>query len=470
MLTTASSDQELWGPKQRKASAACGLLQTAAAVGGHLSDGSPSRTHRCFTRLRTMPGALNSNRQICLIGAPWCEGQNLEGADLAPLAMREAGLGDAVRRLGYEWFDSGDVDFAGHFAKQGVKAGSDHHESIALYREWLSGACLDNFSVWARKKSGMNSPEARRPSHDSPPLAEHGNKLQKVDKDKCDAHAVREEVNVVNAKVMGEGLKLIHDSVARAVATEAFVLTVGGDHSIASASISAVAAKHPDIGVIWIDAHADANTPRTSPSGHYHGMPAAHLMGWFEKPGELGEDLAPGVALKGFDWFTSGCLPERRLAYIGLRDVDAEEGRMLRASGVTVFTMRDIDKHGIAAVTERAIKAIDPEERCPIHLSLDIDGVDPFFAPGTGTCARGGLSYREVHYICEDLHRTDRMVSMDLVEVNPGIDLPVPTSGAMHGDDPSLKPASPTVRLAVELVLSALGKTILDPNRALEKE
>jgi arginase len=196
--------------------------------------------------------------------------------------------------------------------------------------------------------------------------------------------------------------------------------------------------------VIWIDAHADANTPRTSPSGHYHGMPAAHLMGWFEKPGELGEDLAPGVALKGFDWFTSGCLPERRLAYIGLRDVDA--------------------------VTERAIKAIDPEERCPIHLSLDIDGVDPFFAPGTGTCARGGLSYREVHYICEDLHRTDRMVSMDLVEVNPGIDLPVPTSGAMHGDDPSLKPASPTVRLAVELVLSALGKTILDPNRALEKE
>ena len=86
-------------------------------------------------------------------------------------------------------------------------------------------------------------------------------------------------------------------------------------------------------GVIWVDAHADANTPRSSPSGHYHGMPAAHLLGWFNKPGELGEGVHP-CDLRGFDWFTGGCLKENKLVYIGLRDVDAEEGRMLRASGV----------------------------------------------------------------------------------------------------------------------------------------
>lgn len=205
---------------------------------------------------------------------------------------------------------------------------------------------------------------------------------------------------------------------------------------------------YPDLGVIWIDAHADANTPRTSPSAHYHGMPAAHLLGWFDN------------GIDGFEWFEPGCLSENRLAYIGLRDIDAEEGRMLRASNVHVFTMREVDKHGIAKVMEMALSAIDPNGFRPLHLSLDIDAVDPHFAPGTGTAARGGLSYREIHYIAEEMAETRRLVGMDLVEINPGLD-EAPQRSSMHGDDPNLKPCSPTVQLGVEVALSALGKRIM---------
>ena len=108
-------------------------------------------------------------------------------------------------------------------------------------------------------------------------------------------------------------------------------------------------------------------------------MPAAHLMGWFKE------------RIEGFDWFPEGgCVEESRLAYIGLRDIDAEEGQMLRDSNVHVYTMRDVDKYGIARVIEMAMRGIDPNGRLPIHLSLDVDSVDPQFAPGTGTCARGG--------------------------------------------------------------------------------
>ena len=177
-----------------------------------------------------------------------------------------------------------------------------------------------------------------------------------------------------------------------------------------------------------------------------------------------------GAGVPGFEWFPSGCLAESKLAYIGLRDVDEEEAKMLRASGVRVFTMRDVDKHGIARVIEMAIEAVGPSHDTPLHLSLDIDAIDPQYAPGTGTAARGGLTYREIHYICEECALSGRLVSMDLVEVNPGIDPPPmlessaadhhTNGGAMHGDNPAIHHASPTVRLAVELVLSALGKQI----------
>jgi len=384
---------------------------------------------------------------VAMVGAPWCEGQNLEGADLAPVAMRDAGLGNAVKALGLGWEDEGDVDFSDLAADDG------HHYTIALYREWLNAGSSSNFSTWLQERTS------------SPP------KKRKREAIKAESSGDETEpsprVNVVNAERMGSGLRLVFEKVKAVLHSSSpspFALTVGGDHSIASASISAVLERYPNAGIIWVDAHADANTPYTSPSGHYHGMPAAHLLGWFDKPGQMGDGVMQ-TSLRGFEWFRSGCLAENKLAYVGLRDVDPEEGRMLRQSGVRVYTMRDVDKHGIARVIEMAIEAVGPSLDCPLHLSLDIDSVDPHFAPGTGTAARGGLSYREIHYICEECALTNRLVSMDLVEVNPGIDPPPAASApglplGLHGDNPELKSSSPTVRLGIECVLSALGKQI----------
>jgi len=392
-------------------------------------------------------------RKVVLIGAPWCEGQNLEGTDLGPAAVRDAGLGDAVKSLGLEWLDYGDVDFSSIAPPDHPL--HEHHYAVSLYREWLNGGAHTSFSTWMHSKD-----EGTREKSLGKRSRSHKSALNEPD-----AAEDKPPINVVNAELLGSGLKLLHDQVLEALSAgepPPFVLTVGGDHSIASGTISALASRHPKLGVVWVDAHADLNTPRTSPSGHYHGMPAAHLMGFFDKPGELGVGVSAGSTLRGFEWFPSGCLPESKLAYIGLRDVDVEEGRMLRESGVRVFTMRDVDKHGIARVCEMAIEAVGPSYDCPLHLSLDIDSVDPHFAPGTGTCARGGLTYREIHYICEECALTNRLVSMDLVEVNPLLEPPLrrDSGSAMHGDHPAIKPASPTVHLAVELALSALGKKI----------
>ena len=150
---------------------------------------------------------------------------------------------------------------------------------------------------------------------------------------------------------------------------------------------------------------------------------------------------------------------EAQVSLIGLRDLDEAEARNMQNSGLHLFTMRDVDKHGIATVIERALDKIDPNGKRPIHLSLDIDGVDPSVAPGTGTRARGGLNYREIHYICEELAMTRRLVSMDLVEINPGLDVGVVER--LHGDDEKMGTTTATVQLGVELVLSALGKSIL---------
>lgn len=197
-----------------------------------------------------------TKQSVVMVGAPWCEGQNLEGADLAPWAMREAGIGEAVRSLGLAWDDHGDVDFrsiapANHPLRE-------HHYSVDLYREWMAAATPYNFAKWMQERSRTprTSKQRKRP---------HEAAL---------GGAAVEAVNVVNAELMGGGLKLVHEAVRSTLTGEGpppFVLSVGGDHSIASATISAMIGRYPSLGVVWIDAHADANTPRSSPSGHYHG-------------------------------------------------------------------------------------------------------------------------------------------------------------------------------------------------------
>mmetsp|Transcript_28743 Transcript_28743/g.52369 ORF Transcript_28743/g.52369 Transcript_28743/m.52369 type:complete len:380 (+) Transcript_28743:75-1214(+) len=254
--------------------------------------------------------------------------------------------------------------------------------------------------------------------------------------------------NVRNCERIALANKLVHDTVKQEASKGNFVLTAGGDHSLGSATISGMRAVHKDLCVVWVDAHADCNTDETSPSGNYHGMSAAHLLNWIQPP------------LPGWDWMTPDVmLPEPRLAFIGVRDVDKFERKMLRSSGVAVFSMHEVDKWGIGAVVDMALHRINPHSDRPIHLSFDIDGCDPSVAPGTGTCSRGGLNFREAHYICETLSMTNLLVSMDLVEINPDLDEPVP--GRMHGDSALIKADLCTVRFGLELISSVLGRAIL---------
>lgn len=211
-------------------------------------------------------------------------------------------------------------------------------------------------------------------------------------------------------------------------------LVLGGDHSISAGSVSGVARFYRQqkeaIGVIWIDAHADMNTPETSPSGNVHGMPLSSLIG--QGPPKL-------VDLAGF----SPKVDPRNVAIIGLRDVDSLEAAHVRESGVRAFTMRDIDERGMPAITQEAI-ALASAGTVGIHLSLDMDSIDPDEAPGVGTPVRGGLSYREAHLAMEILADSGKLISLEVVEVNPVLDI-----------------ANRTADLAVEFITSALGKKIL---------
>ncbi|MBI1792441.1 MAG: arginase [Acidobacteria bacterium] len=211
-------------------------------------------------------------------------------------------------------------------------------------------------------------------------------------------------------------------------------LVLGGDHSVAIGTVAGVSRalrrQKKKLGLIWIDAHADMNTPETSPSGNVHGMPLACCAGL--GPREL-------THLFGF----APKVEPRNVALVGVRDVDQLEKEHVRNSGVRAFTMRHIDERGLRSVMEEAI-AIASDGTAGLHLSLDMDYVDPREAPGVGTPVRGGGTYREAHLAMEMICDSRRMLSMEVVEVNPVID-----------------EVNRTADLAVELVMSALGKRIL---------
>lgn len=219
--------------------------------------------------------------------------------------------------------------------------------------------------------------------------------------------------------------------VSAALRQGALPVVVGGDHSLSLGSVAAVVRQRPDVGLLWLDAHGDFNTPQTSPSGNVHGMVLACLVG-------LG---LPGLVRVG--GFGPKLRPER-CAVVGVRQLDPGERELLRTSGVSVFTMKEVDRHGVGEVVQRALEVATDGGRCPVHVSLDVDVVDPAHAPGVGTPCPGGLSYREVHLAMELVADSGRLASMDVVEVNPILDA--------HNR---------TARLATELVASALGKRIL---------
>jgi arginase len=301
-------------------------------------------------------------KPVHIIGVPLDLGGARRGVDMGPSAVRIAGLGEQITRLGCAVVDRGDL--------------------------------------------ATPIPETQ----------------QAVDPTKKYIHEI--------ARVC----QALYDVSTRALEALALPLVIGGDHSLAAGSVAASSdfirrTTRKPLGLIWVDAHGDMNTPQTTLSGNVHGMPLAALLG--REPSELASIGArPSV------------LPEHTVL-IGIRNLDEKEKQQIRSAGVHIFTMKDIDRDGIAVVSERALD-LASSGTGGIHVSFDLDGCDPTFAPGVGTPVKGGLDYREAHTLMELVADSSRLVALDLVEINPTLDI-----------------RNTTAEFGAELALSALGKRIL---------
>jgi len=299
---------------------------------------------------------------IHIIGVPLDLGAGRRGVDMGPSAMRIAGVGGVVSKLGRELTDRGDLPAP---IRETCRPGDPSKK----YIEDIADVCRDVFTT---------------------------------------ALASQRD--------------------------EAIPVVLGGDHSLAAGSVVASAACARDegerIGLLWVDAHGDMNLPETSPSGNVHGMPLAHLLGYGST--ELSTILGAHPAVDA-----------RHVVLIGIRDIDDLERDFIRESGVTAFTMREIDQLGMSEVATRAL-AIVNDGTAGFHVSFDLDGCDPEVIPGTGTVVPGGVSFREAHLLLEECAADGRMTSMEVVELNPFLD---------H--------ANISAERAVTLVQSALGRSIL---------
>ena len=231
-----------------------------------------------------------------------------------------------------------------------------------------------------------------------------------------------------------EACETIRELVRKALGVGECPIVLGGDHSIAIGTITGVAehhrARNECIGLIWVDAHADMNTPDTSPTGNVHGMPLAHVLG-------IGE---PSLARLG--GFAPKVAPEN-VALIGIRDLDEKEKETVRRSGVNAYTMRDIDERGMGAVIAESIQKASAGT-AGFHVSFDLDGMDPAVVPGVGTPVKGGIDWREGNLLLEAIADSRRMTSFEIAELNPILDI-----------------RNESGRVAVDMIASAFGKSIL---------
>jgi len=286
---------------------------------------------------------LRRPKTVSFVGAPMSWGQPLAGTDYGPQLLRESGVVRALSKVGWRVNDTGDVPVL------------------------------------------------------PPSEAEH----------RADEAYMREHsANSRNASAVGRMLSSLAQRTEKAASDGDFVLTVGGDHSVALGTLFGVLKARPDTGVLWVDAHADLHTPLSSESGNMHGMPVGILMA----------DDSVRCKIPGFEWLRGGPrLRPSQIVYIGCRDLDLAERKQIRAQNIKCFTMFEVDKYGVGSVVEQALKHLGPT--CPLHLSYDIDAVDPEHAPSTGTVVRGGFNFREAHYIAEAIAESTRLCSMDLVEI-----------------------------------------------------
>ena len=303
-----------------------------------------------------------SDRTIRIIGVPLDLGASRRGTDVGPSALRIAGLGRALRRMGY-----------------------------TVARE-------EDIPAPAMETGTPEDIEAR----------------------------FKPQILEVCTHLANRVLTILEDG--------DFPLVLGGDHSIAMGTYAGTARFHRDngekTGLLWFDAHGDMNIPGVSPSGNIHGMPLAHLLG-------KGDEQLKTIL--GF----SPKVDPANVALIGIRDIDAHEREIIRESGIHAFTMREIDEHGMAAVARRAMEIVN-DGTAGFHISFDVDGCDPTVIPGSGTLVPGGVSFREAHLLMEYCADDGNVLSMEVVELNPFLD-----EGNISAER------------TLELILSALGKSIL---------
>jgi len=318
---------------------------------------------------------LLNGKVINIIQAPVALGQTLKGVEQGPKILLKSGLIKQIEALGWS-----------------VKSVSN----------------IDTHQLkW-------NSPKAKIPAH------QHG-------------------INIKFPGELGLACKELAYLTEKSNNEKAFTLTLGGDHSIAIGSIGGALLSRPNLGVIWVDAHGDFNTPETSPSGNIHGMPLSFLTG-----------LMKHYSIPSFDWLKN-FLTRSQLVLIGIRSIDPDERKLMKDWGVHVYSMTEIDRLGIGVVMKEAFSILFKDGLRPLHMSYDIDAIDPHFAPSTGTRVRGGLNYREAHYIAESTAETGALVGMDLVEINPKLG---------YVDAAHRKEKNITIEIGLELIASALGKVI----------
>lgn len=298
-------------------------------------------------------------------------------------------------------------------------------------------------SAWGQNFSGVEKgPEAIWDKSDLTEKVENlGWSLQDIKRHKLPFKSNKKPKPVKgfinNSEEVGHALFQINQSAQDLSTGKFFLLTLGGDHSIAFATIAAALIEtEGELCVFWVDAHEDFNTPDTSRTGKFHGMPLAALTHEF--------DIRDHSGFENFPEFPP--LKSENLALIGIRDLDGGAQNKIHNSKAKIYTMAEIDQFGIGKVMDHAMQAVNPKGKLPIHLSYDIDALDPAVAPATGTRVAGGLTYREANFIAQYLAETGIIKSMDMVEVNP-----------------QLPGADMTIEAANKIILSALGQRIM-PN------
>lgn len=272
-------------------------------------------------------------------------------------------------------------------------------------------------------------PSALRLAKLAPTLRALGHTVHDLGNVEIPVHEVLPDTNgFIHAGTVAAACQAAYDKLV-SQRSDSFGIALGGDHSISIGSVSGFAQGDKNIGMVWVDAHADLNTPDTSPSGNVHGMVVAHLLG-------LGDERFTNI------WGGGAVLKPEHVVMIGLRDLDAPERDRIHELDILAYTMKEVDQLGMARIAEETLERLSGCSQ--LHVSLDSDALDPSIAPGTGTPVPGGLTYREAHLLMELLADSGQVKSADIVEVNPILD---------H--------ANQTARVMVELTASLLGRHIL---------